>query len=114
MDRASITPDQLVLIRSGKREAGARPSKACRLHSTIYARHHGVHAIVNATPVNATAFSVSATKLDTRTIPESYIFLRDVAKLPFAWVYESPEKIAEALTPKHPIALLENDCYAAP
>ena len=110
VDRASITPDQLVLIRNGKREAGSRPSKACRLHSTIYARHHGVHAIVNATPVNATAFSVSATKLDTRTIPESYIFLRDVARLPFAWVYEAPEKIAESLTTKHPIALLENDC----
>jgi L-fuculose-phosphate aldolase len=33
-----------------------------------------------------------------------------VAVLPFAWVYESPEKIAEKLTPKFPIALIENDC----
>ena len=110
VDRATITLGQLALIRNGKRESGSRPSRACPLHSAIYARHHGIHAIVNATPVNATAFSVSATKLDTRTIPESYIFLRDVAKLPFAWVYDAPEKIAEALTTKHPIALLENDC----
>ena len=66
---------------------------------------------MNATPVNATAFSVSATKLDTRTIPESYIFLRDVAVLPFAWVYDAPEKIAEEIpTSKFPIALIENDC----
>ena len=110
VDRATITPEQLVLIRDGKREAGSRPSRAWRLHSPIYARHPKVRAIVNATPVNATAFSVSATKLDTRTIPESYIFLRDVAVLPFAWVYNAPEKIAETMTPKFPIALVENDC----
>ncbi len=110
VDRATITPGQLVLVRNGKREAGTRPSRACQLHSAIYARHHGIHAIVNATPVNATAFSVSAAKLDTRTIPESYIFLRDVAELPFAWVYDAPEKIAETLTSKFPIALVENDC----
>ena len=110
VDRATITPRQLVLIRDGRCEAGMKPSRACRLHSAIYARHSGIHAIVNATPVNATAFSVSAAKLDTRTIPESYIFLRDVAVLPFAWVYDAPERIAEALTPKFPIALVENDC----
>jgi L-fuculose-phosphate aldolase len=110
VDRATITPDQLVLIRDGKRETGSRPSRASRLHLPIYQRHPEIRAIVNATPVNATAFSVSAAKLDTRTIPESYIFLRDVAVLPFAWVYDAPERIAEKMTPKFPIALVENDC----
>jgi len=110
VDRATITPGQLVLVRDGRREAGTRPSRACRLHRAIYARHPGIHAIVNATPVNATAFSVSDTKLDTRTIPESYVFLRDVAVLPFSWVYDAPERIAETLTPKFPIALVGNDC----
>jgi L-fuculose-phosphate aldolase len=110
VDRATITPEQLALIRDGKREAGSRPSRASRLHLPIYQRHPEIRAIVNATPVNATAFSVSAAKLDTRTIPESYIFLRDVAVLPFAWVYDAPERIAETMTPKFPIALVENDC----
>jgi L-fuculose-phosphate aldolase len=110
VDRASITPDQLVLVRDGRCETGGRPSRAHRLHAPIYARHPEIHAIVNATPVNATAFSVSSRRLDTRTIPESYIFLRDVAVLPFAALYEDPGKVAEALSPEFPIALVENDC----
>ena len=33
-----------------------------------------------------------------------------MAVLPFSWVYDSPEKIAETMTPEFPIALIENDC----
>ena len=110
VDRATISPDQLALIRHGRRERGTNPSAACHLHRLIYQKHPEIRAIVNATPVNATAFSASAAKLDTRTIPESYIFLRDVAVLPFSWVYDAPEKIADAMTPEFPIALIENDC----
>lgn len=110
VDRATIAPEQLALIHEGRRERGSRPSAACHLHRLIYQKHPEIRAIVNATPVNATAFSASATKLDSRTIPESYIFLRDVAVLPFSWVYDAPEKIAETMTPEFPIALIENDC----
>ncbi len=110
VDRATIAPDQLALIQNGRRERGTHPSRACYLHQLIYQKHPEIRAIVNATPVNATAFSASAARLDSRTIPESYIFLRDVAVLPFTWVYEAPDKIAEAMTPEFPIALIENDC----
>ncbi|MGL5018820.1 MAG: class II aldolase/adducin family protein [Luteolibacter sp.] len=110
VDRATIAPEQLALIHEGRRERGTRPSAACHLHRLIYQQHPEIRAIVNATPVNATAFSASAAQLDSRTIPESYIFLRDVAVLPFSWVYDAPEKIAETMTPEFPIALIENDC----
>jgi L-fuculose-phosphate aldolase len=110
VDRATISPDQLSLICHGRCERGTRPSRAWKLHQLIYQRHPKISAIVNATPVNATAFSASHQKLDTRTIPESYIFLRDVAVLPFSWVYHAPEKIAESMTPEFPICLIENDC----
>ncbi len=110
VDRATIAPEQLSLIRGELRERGTSPSSAWRLHRLIYQKHPEIRAIVNATPVNATAFSASASRLDTRTIPESYIFLRDVAVLPFSWVYDAPEKIADTMTPEFPIALIENDC----
>ena len=110
VDRATIQPEQLTIIRDGHRARGTKPSRAWQLHQMIYQRHPEINAIVNATPVNATAFTASASRLDTRTIPESYIFLRDVAVMPFSWVYEAPEKIAEAMTPEFPIALIENDC----
>lgn len=108
-DRATIEPDQLALVRGGLCEAGQRPSRACELHRLIYRKHPAIRAIVNATPVNASAFSVSATPLDTRTIPESYIFLRDVAKFRYDAAYHDPASIAGSMTPEFPIALLEND-----
>jgi L-fuculose-phosphate aldolase len=110
VDRATITPDQLALVRDGRRQRGTPPSRAWKLHQHIYQQHPEIRAIVNATPVNATAFSASAARLDTRTIPESYIFLRDVAVFPFSTMYDMPEKIAETMTPDFPIALIENDC----
>ena len=110
VDRATITPDQLALIRDGRRERGTPPSRAWQLHQAIYQKHPEIRAIVNATPVNGTAFSASESRLDTRTIPESYIFLRDVSVFPFSLMYEAPEKIAETITPEFPIALIENDC----
>ena len=110
VDRANITPEQITLVRGNRCERGTHPSRAWRLHQLIYQQHPEIRAIVNATPVNATAFAASCHRLDTRTIPESYIFLRDVAVLPFDWVYTAPEKIAAQLSPAFPIALIENDC----
>lgn len=110
VDRATITPDELALVRNNRREHGKKPSRAWRLHQAIYQKYPEIRSVVNATPVNATAFSASAVRLDSRTIPESYIFLRDVAVHPFEWMYRSPEKIADAITPEFPVCLIENDC----
>ena len=62
-----------------------------------------------ATPVNATAFAVSGEILDTRTIPESHIFLRDVGTIPFETVYGDPKAFANETRPDFPVSLLEND-----
>ena len=48
----------------------------------IYQKNPHVGAIVFAHPVNATAFSVTDVKFDTRTIPESYVFLLDANRVP--------------------------------
>ena len=83
IDRQTVGLEDLTLIRGGRREAGRRPSRAVLLHQAVYRRHPEARAVVNAIPVNATAFSVTATPLDARTIPESYLLLRDVARVPF-------------------------------
>jgi L-fuculose-phosphate aldolase len=109
IDRQAVGLADLTLIRGGHREAGKRPSRAVLLHQAIYRRHPQVQAIVNAVPVNATAFSVTATALDTRTIPESYLLLADVAQIPFGLQYEDGERVASLVAPERPIALIEND-----
>jgi L-fuculose-phosphate aldolase len=66
-------------------------------------------AVVNAYTVNATAFSVTGHVLDSRTIPESYLFLREVGWLPFGVQFRDPQAVAQAVSPTRPIVLLEND-----
>ena len=107
-DRAVVESGDLVMIHRGKYEAGKKPSQAVLIHAAIYAKYPEIHSVVIATPVNATAFSVAHQKLDVRTIPESYIFLRDVKTLPFLWAYGDGAEIAEAVTPEYPVALLED------
>lgn len=108
-DRGAVEPGDLTLIQGGRREAGKQPSRAALIHQAVYRRHPAVRAVVNAIPVHATAFSVTATALDARTIPESYLLLRDVASVPFGLQYEDGERIAALVSPERPVALLEND-----
>lgn len=108
-DRAGVRSGDLVLIRKGKYEEGKKPSKAVLIHAAIYDKYPEIHSVVIATPINATAFSLAHKKLDVRTIPESYIFLRDVKPLPFAWAYGDGSEIADAVTPEYPVALIEDE-----
>jgi L-fuculose-phosphate aldolase len=79
------------------------------LHQAIYARHPRFRSIVNASPVNATAFGVTDATFDSRTIPESYLFLKDVARIPYGPQFGDGREIAERVSPENPIALIEND-----
>jgi L-fuculose-phosphate aldolase len=56
------------------------------------------------------AFAVTDAKFDARTIPESYIQLRNVKKLPYEDIYKNPDAIINEFTPTHPAAIVENDC----
>jgi L-fuculose-phosphate aldolase len=109
VDRHALGVEDLVLVRRGRAEAGKRPSRAARNHRAIYERHPRVGAVLNASPVNVTAFSVTRAPLDSRTIPESYLLLRDVARVPYGVQFREPEALARQVSPRAPIALLEND-----
>ncbi len=109
VDRASLEPDDLVLVQGTAAEQGKEPSHATPLHAAIYAAYPAVSAVINATPVYATAFAVSRRPLDSRTIPESYVFLRDVRSLPFEAIYGEPLDFVKLLNPRLPVSLVEND-----
>lgn len=109
LDRSSIEIEDLVLVRNGAAERGRLPSRAVQLHAAIYQCHPKIRAIVNAMPVNATAFSVTRAAFDSRTIPESYIFLRDVTRIPFGEHFGSGKAVAARLSSLNPVAFIEND-----
>lgn len=108
-DRELLRVDDVVLVEGNLREAGKLASRAARAHQAIYEQHPDVHAIVFAHPVNATAFSVTESVFDVRTIPESYVFLRDVKRVPYGLQYGNEPELAQYVSSANPAALLEND-----
>jgi L-fuculose-phosphate aldolase len=109
LDRGAAEPRDLVLIHDHHSEARRTPSRAAVIHDAIYRRHPGVGAIVNAYPVNATAFSMTAVPLDTRTIPESYVVVRRVGRAPYGLQFEDADAVAARIAPATPALLLNND-----
>jgi L-fuculose-phosphate aldolase len=108
-DRESLEISDFVLVDGNRREAGKKASRAVFAHQAIYRKHPHLQAIVFAHPVNATAFSVTDSVFDTRTIPESYVFLRDVRRVPYGAQYGHDSRIADFVTEASPAAILEND-----
>lgn len=109
VDRGTIDVQDLVLISDGRVEAGKRPSRALPVHRAIYSAHPEVGAIVNAYPVNASAFCVSGMPLESKTIPESYVVVREVGQAPFGLQFGDCLELAGLLSPLRPSLLLEND-----
>jgi L-fuculose-phosphate aldolase len=109
LDRFSVLPEEIVMIRKGKREMGKTPSHATLSHKAIYDAHPEVCAIINACPQNALAFSVCHKAIDTRTLPECYIFLREVGLLPFETTFNDYEGMTAQLSLRHPAAVLCNN-----
>jgi L-fuculose-phosphate aldolase len=107
-DRHALELSDIVLMRRGVPEEGKTPSSSGNNHRAIYEAHPEVHAIVNAYPVNATAFSVTDAPLDTRTIPESYLFLREVNRVPFPIQFGDGRELANFTSLRNPIAILQN------
>lgn len=109
VDRSRLGVDDLVLVRDGGPELGKEPSGSARNHRAIYRAHPAIQSVVNAYPVNATAFGVTGTALDSRTIPESYLFLKDVGRVPYGVQFGDGAEMARLASPKAPILILEND-----
>ncbi len=110
MDRAYLEEDDLVRVKAGMKEMGKIPSRAVMLHEKIYAHNPEISAILLAHPVHAMAFAVTDTEFDPRTIPESYILLRDVKRIPYEEYYAQQDAIAEYFGEATPAAMVENCC----
>lgn len=108
-DRGTVEVQDLVLVSKGRVETGKAPSRAVTIHEAIYRSHPDVGAVVNAYPVNATAFSVSGAALDTHTIPESYVVVRNVGQAPYGMQFGDGRDLAAMFSPSRPALLLEND-----
>lgn len=110
VDRKYLDVDQIVRIENGRKEAGKIPSRSVLLHKYIYQKHPHVNSVIIAHPFNIMTFAVTNEPFDSRTIPESYIMLRDIPKIPFGSSFMQPAMVADLFAPRTPIVLVENDC----
>ena len=108
-DRADLLPEDVVLVRDGKCEAGKVPAEEVLAHQAIYAAHPEIGSVINSLPTNSLAFSCCRETIDTRTLPECYIFLREVGMLPYDVLYKDPEAVAKQLSPRHPATVIANN-----
>jgi L-fuculose-phosphate aldolase len=109
VDRKYIEPEDIVRIEHNWREAGKRPSRSVGLHKLIYDKHPEINAITVAHPKHLMAFGVTHTPIDSRTIPESYIAMRDIKRVPFGTNIVNPKVISDSISTSSPVVLVEND-----
>ncbi len=109
-DRKYLEPEDLVKISGDFKEMGKLPSRSAELHKEIYKQQPHVNSIIIAHPPCMMAFAVTDAELDSRTIPESYILMRNIPKLDFGSNYMKPAATAAVFKENTPIALIKNDC----
>lgn len=108
-DRKYLEITDIVRIDGDRKEAGKNPSRSVMLHKYIYEKHPHVNSIIIAHPPNIMAFAVTDASFDSRTIPESYILLRNIPKLPFGSSFMQPQLTSDIFREDTPIAMVEND-----
>ena len=109
LDRAYLQEDDLVRVKGGMKELNKTPSRAVKMHETIYKKHPEIRAILQAHPVHAMAFAITDAAFDPRTIPESYILLRDIKKVPYSTLYAEADAVSREFGPAHPTLMVENN-----
>jgi L-fuculose-phosphate aldolase len=109
IDRYYVEREDLVLIDGGYREVGKTPSRSAQLHDRIYKDHPQINSIISAQSPHAAAHAVAGKTLDTRTIPESYVLLRDIPLVPYGDQFGEGVEISRTLSPETPILMLAND-----
>lgn len=109
VSRWNITADNIIQVKNGMTEDNKNPSYQVPLHQRIYEQNPHINSIIMTQSPNLMAHSVSGTKFDVRTIPESWIFLQDVPSVPFGSLFDDIDGMANMFD-KNRVVLIENDC----
>ncbi len=112
-DRKYLEPEDIVRVKNGMGELGKTPSRSVLLHQRIYETHPEINSVIIAHPPAIMAFAITGAEFDSRLIPESYISLRNVGRLPYAASTLDLNGTAAMLTPKMPVIVVDNQCVIA-
>lgn len=91
---------------AGTMTGAARTGLNTWLHAEIYSRCFAVNAVITAQPPYLMAFAVTGREIDVRTIPESWLLLKELPSLPADALTPGREDIFEKLRSGSPAVLL--------
>ena len=106
--RWEMEAEHILQIKDGKVEAGKKPSRSVALHQEIYQSNPKINSIILTQPPHIMGYCTSGVKFNVRTIPESWVFLKDIPLVPFGIQYEDNKRVAELLK-TNPAVMLSND-----
>jgi len=110
---ADLPLDQLEpsdLLRVNLEDPGPSESDSrSALFRALYRAHPEVRAIAHGYGENTAGFSTAGLPLPARTIPESYILVREPGLVLFREARLNPERVADVLCPDRPVALVQNE-----
>ncbi|HRN47761.1 MAG TPA: class II aldolase/adducin family protein [Niabella sp.] len=112
ISRWDMTPADIVQIKDKQSEPGKQASHLARLHQKIYEQNPDINCIIFSQPTNLMAFGATKKYFDVRTIPESWIFLQDVASLPFeVFLEEKTDELLDQLKKGAKAVLIQNGSF---
>lgn len=109
ISRWDLKPRDIVQIRDGMREPGKLPSRSTEIHAAIYRAHPEINSIFITQSPNAMAFAVTHMDIPSNTIPESWLLLQKVSRVPFSAHFGEVGLFAELVTPSNSVLMIEND-----
>lgn len=107
--RWDLKTEDIVQVKDGKCEPGKHPSLTVALHQQIYANHPNINSIILTQSPYLMAFAVSGVPINVRTIPESWIFLKDMQQLKFGAQYNADE-VVKNISREKPALLVQHEC----
>lgn len=112
-DRNNLSIDDFVIIKSGTIIGKKCPAYDYKMHREIYLNKPQINSLFESISPNIMAFGVTQTQLSSRTIPESYIMMRDVVRMPYASNFNNIDQIVGSISLASPVVLIENSCVVA-
>ncbi len=110
ISRWDLQVKDIVQIKNGHKEPGKVPSRSVYLHQEIYKRHPEINTIILTQSPYLMSFASTGVNINVRTIPESWIFLKDIHQLEFGVQYKNIDEITKRISPDKPALLIKNDC----
>ncbi len=105
-----LTLEDMVHVRTGKRQKGKMPDQSVLLHQAIYDQHPEINAIIITQPTYLTSFAITGAPFNVRTIPETWIYLQDVQMGAFGTQFLNEKQLPSMVSADSPVVILQNEC----